>query len=187
MFIQNVNIDLECLRTELNLNIVFGIKDNLSKKFNQNDWTIMNQNWFDFNSKTSITENCLWGDEIPRNERSLQNAKLYPVLNANLKQDEMLNLSQYFWIDLNRSKPSKTLINNWKQSLRFSLDDLSSIINLEKMFNNRREMYNLVNINYLIKNVVRSRPINFVASIRNAVHDGYADEVLRMLDEGLKI
>ncbi|CAF0975030.1 unnamed protein product [Brachionus calyciflorus] len=182
LFIQNIDINLECLSTSVNLNLVFGIGDDLSKIFNSTDWTILNKNMSEFTLLTSIVEKDLWPDEI--SDKTLSNAKLYPVLNSNLNSEEMSYLRKYFWIDLKNSKTlNENLVKKWKQSYRYSLEDLSSIINLEEMFQKRRYIFNKANIDYLVKSVVENRPIQFNSILRNSIRDGFANEILTYFDQ----
>jgi hypothetical protein len=186
LFIQNIEIFLECFKTHLNLNIVFGMNDNLMKKFTNENWTIMNEKWSDFvKDNPTISENDLWpqSEIIDLNERSLINAKLYPIIHLNLNEAEMNHLRQFFWIDFKSKVRSSLLIKKWKQSVRVSIEDIISMINLEKLFENRRHIYNIINSNHIIDCILKSKPTKFTSLIRNAIYDGYSNELLSYLEE----
>ena len=192
IFVQNVPLNIDSLKSSVSINIVFGIYDNLSLKFSpdkDSSWTIMNQSWTDFNQSTLITEEDLWpsmGRKSGRSgERSLFNAKLYPVLHPHLTVEDMSQLNQNFWMDLIKQTRNVSLVGKWRESLRLSLEEIGSLVDLEKMFENRRRLFNIVNARHLVKSVTEKKPIKFGSLIKNAVHDGYAKEILKLLDEGL--
>jgi hypothetical protein len=160
------------------MNIVFGIKDNLSISFNEKMWTFMNDDWLTFREKTSflIDENDFWDRDICLSERCLKNAKLYPLFNMEktIKSD--------FWIDLR--KKSSDDIKSWKKSFRLSIEDILKSSDISKAFQNRRNIFNLVNLKTLVTSVVQNKVIQFSDIIRNSVLDGYAFELLRLFDDG---
>jgi hypothetical protein len=184
VFVQNIEIKLGSLNVETNVNIVFGIDDDLTKQFCENDdWTIMNEMWSSFSKKTGINQNDLW-PLCALNERNLANAKLYPIFNLNLSKEEMSYMSRYFLIDLISSQFSTNNVIKWKQSVRLSLEELGSHVDLEKLLANRRFIFNLVNIERLIDSIIKNKPIEFNYLIKNAIRDGFAERVLNLLDEG---
>ena len=160
------------------MNIVFGIKDNLSISFNEKMWTFMNDDWLTFREKTSflIDENDFWDRDICLSERCLKNAKLYPLFNMekSIKSD--------FWID--PRKKSSDDIKSWKKSFRLSIEDILKSSDISKAFQNRRNIFNLVNLKTLVTSVVQNKVIQFSDIIRNSVLDGYAFELLRLFDDG---
>ncbi len=183
LFLQNVSLNIDSLKTSIELSIVFGTKDNLVAKLNET-WTIMNQMWSDFKQNTLINEHDLWPASLSQNERTLFNAKLYPIFHSHLNVEEMRQLNLYFWLDIIKHPRNPLAVNKWRDSLRLSLEEIGSLVNLEKMFENRRRLFNIVSTRHLAKSVIEKRPINFKSLIQNAVHDGYAHEILKLLDEG---
>jgi hypothetical protein len=148
----------------------------------------MNQSWSEFKQSSLIDAEDLWpsAGKSARNgsERTLFNAKLYSIFHPHLTVDEMSLLNQNFWMDLIKHPQNSSLVNKWRESLRLSLEELSSLIDLEKLFDNRRRLFNTVNAQHLVKSVIEKRSIKFSSLINNAVHDGYANEILKLLDDG---
>ncbi len=175
---------MECFKTDLNLNVVFGVNDNLTKKFTDQNWSIMNEKWSDFVKDTLISENDLWpqSEIMDSNERSLLNAKLYPIIHLNLNEIEMSQLRQYFWVYFKSKNKSPLLIKKWKQSVRVSIEDIISMINLEKLFKNRRHVHNIVNANHIIDCILKSKPSKFTSLITSIIRDGYSHELLSLLE-----
>ena len=183
MFVQSVELNLEYFNSTAKLNIVFGIRDDLMSTFNDKDWTIMNESWPRFKERTNclIKESDLWDSEVEPSSRRLMNAKLYSLINASDTKIETDDMNQYFWINANKSNE---LVKKWKQSLRLSLQDIVLNLDYSKTFKTRRNIFNLINLNSLVKNVVDNKVIPFNEIIRNTIHDGYAKEILRLFDEG---
>ena len=187
LFVQKVNINVECFKTTFKLNIVLGINDSLLLPFGEANWTFMNGDWLKFREKTKnlIDDTDLWDRQIGSNERCLRNAKLYPIFNlSHVKalKTEMRDFNQFFWI--NSQKMSEDCIKMWKQSYRISIEDILKSSDISKVFQNRRNIFNLVNIKTLVKSVVLNKAIQFNDIIRNAVLDGYSTELLKLFDEG---
>lgn len=180
-------MNFECLSSLINLNVVFGLNDNLTKCFNEEDWSLMNVKFSDLNSNTGIKSTDLWSSDLDNNKKTLLNAKLYPLVNSNLNKQEMDELSCFFWINLlnNPLSSNPILINNWRQSLRLSLEDIITIVNLEALFMHRRKVFNLINNKMLVRSVIDSKQIEFNSIIRNAIYDGYGNEILKLFDEGI--
>lgn len=109
LFIQNVNINIECLDTTVNLNVVFGVTDNLTAVFDRTNWKIMNQNWNEFSEKTNIIEDDLWSSNIKSDARNLMNAKLYTVVNTHMDSEKMSLLNEFFWIEIFNCKKKEDL------------------------------------------------------------------------------
>lgn len=186
MFIQRACLQLDSLNVETSVHIVFGIYDNLTKRFNDDNdptWTIINQSWTEFSRRYGISTDDLWPSS--RN-RTLSNAKLFPIFSLGLSKDEMAHLSHYFWLELIESSTlvNATTLAKWKQSVRLSLEEIGSHVNLEKILANRRRLFNLASTRSLVDSIVNNTPIPFASLIRNAVHDGYAHHMLNLLDEG---
>lgn len=182
IFIQNIPIDLHCLKKEVNLSVVFGVTDELNKIFSECQWTIMNQSWMEFSALTSIVESDLWSDEIAPRSRCLMNAKLYPVVNLYLEEDEMIEMRDFCWINLLDSNEKNLMVKKWRQSMRLSIEEVLDLKKLEKIFAKRRFITNSVRSEMLVKQVIASKSIRFDALIRNIVHDGYSNEILESFD-----
>ena len=148
---------------------------------NNSKYKIFNENWQDFKTKTTINESDLWSNDMDQTKRTLFNAKLFSLLHSGSCEIERNNLSDFFWIEMSKKTPS--LVNKWRNSLRLSLEDIFPIINLEKVFNNRRFIFNCINTDLLINHIVENKVTQFIPLIKNSVHDGYIDNVLKRLDE----
>lgn len=170
------------------MHIVFGVEDNLSQTFKPADaknWKIMNEPWSEFSSRTQIVDSDLWpADAVDANERTLFNAKLYPIFNSTSSKEEMTYLSRYFLIDLTRVDfQNASMVKKWRQSVRLSLENIGSIVRLESLFDNRRKLFNSVNVNYLIESILANRPIEFNRIIAHSIRDGCGEQILSLLDE----
>ena len=183
-YVQNVDLNCECNGSTLNLNIVFGCKDNLNKIFNESNWSIMNKSWQQFKLETSINEIDLWDDNTALDKRSLTNARLYPYISLYLDKDEMSSLSQYFWIDLMSSSQKSILVKKWRESSRLSLENVFAMLNYEQLFTRRRRVFNTINVKFLVEHVIENKSIQFNSLIRSAVYDGYANKILKSFDKG---
>ncbi len=148
------------------------------------NWTIMNQSWPDFKQSSLINENDLWPATCNIDECTLFNAKLYPIFHSHLTVEEMRLLNLNFWMDLIKHPRSGVIVSKWRESLRLSLEEIGSLVNLERTFENRRRLFNAVNTRHLVKSVMEKRPIKFNSLIQNAVHDGCAQDILKLFDEG---
>jgi len=148
---------------------------------NDSKFKIFNENWQEFKKKTTINESDLWPNDMDQTKRTLFNAKLFSLLHSGSCEIERNNLSDFFWIEMSKKTPS--LVNKWRNSLRLSLEDIFPIINLEKVFNNRRFIFNCINTDLLINHIVENKVTQFIPLIKNSVHDGYIDNVLKRLDE----
>lgn len=148
------------------------------------EWLIMNEKWSEFSRRTTITEFDLWNQTTA--PCSLWNAKLYPLINPSLSKVEMATLSRFFWIDSHGSggKLSSDLVVKWRNSLRLSLEDILAILSLKDLFQQRRLIFNNINSRHLVDSIVSNTCIPFRNLIRNAIYDGYADELLKLLDDG---
>lgn len=179
LHIQQVEIQLESLSKSLSILIVFGIKDNLQAEFNPNDkWTIFNMPWSQFSRQTGITENDLW--DTSAQQKNLFTAKLYPVFNLRLNEIEMNKLRDSF---LNVSSYRREFFQEWSYSTRLSLSDIIELVNIEKIFLNRREISNKISIRNLIDAILKTQSINYNSIIKNIIKEGYANRLLDSLDE----
>ena len=168
---------------EVSVNLVFGLNDNFRVSLDPNNnvsFTLFNEKWQDFKAKTGINESDLWPSDIELKDRNLLNAKLYSMIHSG-SSDERNYLSEFFWLETNEKK--KNFVNKWRNSLRLSLEDIIAITNLDKLFVKRRSIYNSVNTDFLVSHIVESKVTQFLPLIRNAIHDGYATDILTKLDE----
>lgn len=190
IFLQNVKLNIECIKATVSVNIVFGLTDNLGLRLEPttlSEFKIMNLSWCEFKSKTKINESDLWPlyriGELDSG-RTLLNAKIYPIFHAELSRNELFELSRTFWLDIiHHPRSSATLVNKWKESQRVSLEEIGTMVDLASLFENRRRLFNLVNGQHLVNSVLVKRGIQFGSLIRNAVHDGFAHELLGLFDE----
>ena len=67
--------------------------------------------------------------------------------------------------------------------MRLSLEDILLAQNQTKLFENRRSILNRINAERLVSHVIESRSLPFISLIRNAVYDGYANDILQKLDQ----
>lgn len=187
LFVQNVSVYLECFQVECNLNVVFGLNDNLTRVFSGSlgdKWLLMNDEWTNFKSKYAIQEEDLW-PAMNVEQRTLFNAKLFPLMNASLNQVEMSELRNWIWINLKLNPANnRTLVQKWQQSLRLSLEDLVCYVQLDRTFEHRRQIANLVNSKHLINSIVANKCIQFHVLIRNVIKDGFANQLLSLFDQG---
>ena len=179
-FIQKININFEALKYPIPILIAFGMQDNLKTPFNNNRWTIMNRNWMEFSKETQITENDLWEARIEdKSKRTLLNAKLYIWLDplSELQTNDIFN-------QLHMSLFTKDIfqLNIWRRCIRYSLEDIMLIADLDKTFEKRSKIDDKIKINIFIANVCRNKPMNFLASIRYHILDGSVDDLLKGLD-----
>ena len=232
LFVQCVELNAECFKTSIQLNVVFGMRDNLSATFDSDGdntqcvpeyvfnsdtmksdiidlivvymfrWTLMNEPWSSFTARTSIDASDLWplsnGGGVTR--RSWLNAKLYPVMHMALTDAEMSDMRLFFWTNLMTTtttlrplgsscvagavsnNSNSNSVKKWRQSVRFSVEEIVLLVSLAKLFERRRRLFNRVSTSYLVESVVHMRPIHFARFTRNAIHDGYAEHILRLLE-----
>jgi hypothetical protein len=168
---------------EVSVNLVFGLNDNFGISLDPNNnvsFTLFNEKWEDFKANSGINESDLWPSDIEPKNRTLLNAKLYSMVHSG-SSDERNYLSEFFWLEANEKK--KNFVNKWRNSLRLSLEDIIAITNLDKLFAKRRSINSCVNTDFLVSHIVENKVTQFLPLIRNAVHDGYATEILTKLDE----
>lgn len=158
------------------------MNDNLTAQYDCNNWSVVNCTMSKFSTLTSINEKDLWPEKIEC--KNLFNAKLFPILNSNLNNEEMNYFRKYFWLDLiNSNFVNENLVNKWKKSFRYSLEDISPFLNLQKLFQRRRSIFNQINIHFLVNSVLNNHSIKFASIIRNSILDGFALDILTKFDE----
>ncbi len=111
LFIQNINVNIESLNISIDLNVVFGVEDNLTETFNSSNWKIMNKNWKEFSMESTIVENDLWNSNIKLEARNLMNARLYTVVNTHIDGEKMDFLNEFFWIEIVNNKENTDLVD----------------------------------------------------------------------------
>lgn len=194
---QSCHVKLDSLNVETSLNVVLGTNDNPSQAFDEAAaaaaWSIMNESWTSLSRRLGIEASDLWptsqsGGGGEQENRTLFNAKLYPIFNLSLSKDEMAYLSEYFWLDMisarQQQQQQSGLVAKWRQSVRLSLEQIGAHVNLGKLLDQRRYLFNMASIQLLTDSIIHNRPINFVSLIRNSVRDGYAQHLLNLLDQG---
>jgi hypothetical protein len=191
VFMQTINVRLDCFEKDLTVSVVFGLNDDFNKTFGQENWKIMNMDWQQFKVRTGINESDLWSEDLNTDCRRLTNARLFPLIHSSLSSDELFLISNYFWLDLLNDESNTFLLNKnsilankWRSSFRLSLDELLLVIDMQTLFTNRRNIFNTISNAYLVKSVVENRCIKFRSLLNNAIQDGYGNSILRQFDEG---
>jgi hypothetical protein len=165
---------------EINSYMIFGRYDNLTTNFNSSNWTIMNKKWSEFKLINNINEIDLWNN-TPQDKRTLMNAKLYPVIHLHLSPTEIESFCLNFW--LHPSKRNKLAYSKWRESTRFSIEDIINQTNTDNLFTTRRHISNIIKFQSLTNAIIDKRPINYISEIHNPVYDGYGEELLEELDK----
>lgn len=108
----------------------------------------------------------------------MYNAKLYPWINfIDDAPDEEYKLC---FLDLDNFK-----VEAWRKSLRFSLEDISKLIDMEDLFNRRCWISNIINVTVFIDSIVKNKYFDYNSMIKKLISDGYTEQLLCALDHGL--
>ncbi|KAF6026786.1 FUK [Bugula neritina] len=116
--------------------VIFGGSDSFTETFESG--TFCNDSWEKFFAKVDCTANNIWSPSCKPEDRTLGNARLYPVMS--------LGCSGYVYADtLMWMQPGETLrpslLSRWKSSWRLSLVELMQIVDYEEEFSWRRRLY----------------------------------------------
>ena len=179
-FIQKIDINFEALKTSVPIIIAFGMLDNLSMPFNNENWTILNKTWSEFSRQTLINENDLWDADTEAKSRTLLNAKLYIWLDP---FSELQISDSFNQIHASLFTEGIFQVNIWRRCARFSLEDLMQIADVDTTFANRSQIENKIKVKFFIENVCKNRPMNFLASISYHILNGSIYDLLKSLDE----
>ena len=115
------------------------------------------------------------------NKRTLFNARLYAIINPKLTENEMKIVNQILFMHAQ----SKQYYKNWKNSVRFSLEEIMMSTNLTKIIDNRRKVLNTINNSIFVESIIKNKSIQFVPIIKNSISEGFGHTILDELDNGI--
>ncbi|OQV21505.1 L-fucose kinase [Hypsibius exemplaris] len=161
--------------------VVFGMTDVLMGKFSATTSTYCNIPWPDFMMSSQINETDLWPSSTGM--KTLWNAKLFPVLTDSGEP----TLDTLFWAfhpaRQHRLRSGYPEVDKWRSSWRFSFDDIFKAIDVAAEFASRRALFNDVLGEILRQKLLHSEDFNFLPYFRSAAADGFAQQLLTVLDD----
>ncbi|KAM6063869.1 L-fucose kinase isoform 6-T7 [Theristicus caerulescens] len=140
--------------------------------------TYLNMPWAEFFHRTGIREGDLWDAETPRRSRCLLSARLFPVLHA----CEALGLEDVLWL-LDPVAAAGERLARWRAAWRMSWQELLPCLDKAAELAARRALFFLQGQHKVRRVLLGCQDSSLLPLARSAVHEGYHEAVLGMLDE----
>ncbi|WAR12484.1 FCSK-like protein, partial [Mya arenaria] len=166
----NVDPSSVIINSLLHENVSVGTKCVISHSHIQGDVIV---------AKDSVITGLVTGPE-ETDDQTIETALLFPVFHA----IERVGLTEILWLQgVIQDSDDKHILRRWKSSWRLSLRDIQKLIDFEKEFNARRELFYTVGEFDLKRALLNQENKGFRAFYNSAVVEGYTQHVLGVLDE----
>ncbi|XP_052816143.1 L-fucose kinase-like [Mya arenaria] len=180
MIIQCFNIYLPFLGRSMYVMTTHGRFDNIQSPMWKSTSSFCNDPWMFMMNRTGIIKEDLWGQDCETDDQTIETALLFPVFHA----IERVGLTEILWLQgVIQDSDDKHILRRWKSSWRLSLRDIQKLIDFEKEFNARRELFYTVGEFDLKRALLNQENKGFRAFYNSAVVEGYTQHVLGVLDE----
>ncbi|NXL46302.1 FUK kinase, partial [Podilymbus podiceps] len=140
--------------------------------------TYLNMPWAEFFCRTGIREGDLWDAEMPRRNRCLLSARLFPVLHAH----EALGLEDVLWL-LAPAAVAGEQLARWRAAWRMSWQELLPCLDKAAELGARRDLFFLQGQRKVRRVLLGWQDSSLLPLARSAVHEGYHEAMLGTLDE----
>ncbi|CAF0902210.1 unnamed protein product [Didymodactylos carnosus] len=165
--------------SHLDVYTILGTIDNVDRSFRHEQFTILNMSWTTFSQQTKINESDLWPDIYTNSpdKCTLFNAKLYPIFNFALE----LTLTQsLLWLCQGQSGG---FIQQWKSSMRLSLEEILNYTNIRQELQRRRDLYHIILREKIIEILLdKINNQSYLPLLKQTIFDGYSHQLLKTLD-----
>lgn len=161
--------------------VVFGVNDELQNAFASSSSTYCNKPWKLFFERTGISPEEVWIG-VPENYRNLWNAKLFSVAHP---FDEDTSKGDIFWLASTGVSEitSQQKLTRWRSSLRLSLNDIMSSIDMSAEFSWKKKLWFDIG-KAEVENTLRSCRSNCILPFfKSCVREGFQTEILEVLDQ----
>ncbi|XP_077982248.1 L-fucose kinase-like isoform X2 [Glandiceps talaboti] len=179
--LQGINITLggpSTDRKSCKVYTVMGKYDNLQTTYVKGTSTFCNSPWVIFLRRTGIDKEDLWPADKTDYDRTLFNAKLYPVWHCT----EDVGIQEVLWLQGAEVKDSDKMLQRWKYSWRLSLQEILPCIDVSVEFQWRRDLFYDI-AQHQMKDVLRgTQSKGLLPYFKSAVVDGYSEQILDTLD-----
>ncbi|XP_041455292.1 L-fucose kinase-like [Lytechinus variegatus] len=177
IFLQGFNL---CLghypRIKTRVYTVMGKFDSVMTPFVKGTSTFCNSPWAVFFTRTGVDREDLWAANLSDYERTLYNAKLFPVMAC----QNSIGMKEALWL-LNGEK-DEDMLERWRSAWRLSLEEIMTNIDLSSEFQWRREMFTDVGLIRVEDILMNSRNQGVLPFLKCAVIEGCAQQMLDTLD-----
>ncbi|XP_075290022.1 L-fucose kinase isoform X2 [Opisthocomus hoazin] len=140
--------------------------------------TYLNVPWAEFFRRTGVREGDLWDAETPWSSRCLLSARLFPVLHA----CEALGLEDVLWL-LAPAAVAGERLARWRAAWRMSWQELLPCLDKAAELGARRALFFLQGQRKVRRVLLGRQDRSLLPLARSAVHEGYHQAMLDMLDE----
>ncbi|XP_022083958.1 L-fucose kinase-like [Acanthaster planci] len=158
---------------------VMGRFDSFETPYVKGTSTFCNSPWIVFLTRTGIDREDLWPTNQTDYDRTLFNAKLFPVWN--LRED--VGIAETLWLE--GGGQDAGMLARWRLSWRLSFEDILSCVNLSAEFAWRRELFYGMG-RHRVKDVLLAGDNQILMPfLRSAAVEGYAVQILETVDQGI--
>ncbi|KAL9974567.1 hypothetical protein ACROYT_G011618 [Oculina patagonica] len=191
--------------------VVFGVYDDLQMPYTALNSTFCNTSWKTFLDRTGITPEDVWIG-VPEQDRCLWNAKLFPVYPNEARENNTSNMlwlimatssgrkSNHNITDANldivnqsntnsiflfgsRSYGLQDLIQRWRSSLRLSLKEILSLIDLTAEFEWKKKLWFEIGKAQVENTLKNCRNDCLLPFFKSCVKEGFEKDILEILDQ----
>ncbi|XP_071785812.1 L-fucose kinase-like [Asterias amurensis] len=180
IFLQGFHVRLGgSLKTTRMVYTVLGKFDNLDTPYVKGTSTICNSPWIVFLTRTGIDKEDLWSTHQTDYERTLFNAKLFPVWNI----QEDVGIRDTLWLEGGELDP--IMLARWRSSWRLSLEEILSCVDLTAEFAWRRDVFYDGGRRRVREVLIRGGNQILMPFFRSAAVEGYCQQTLECIDQGI--
>nr|XP_058947524.1 L-fucose kinase-like [Pocillopora verrucosa] len=164
--------------------VVFGIHDELQIPASSPNSSYCNKPWKVLFGGTGINPEEVWIG-VPEEQRSLYNAKLFPVVRPfdvlleDAGKDDMLWLASTGVSDI----PDRQVLNRWRSSLRLSLKDILNAVDMSAEFSWRKKLWFEIGKTEVEETLKNCESNCLVPFFKSCGKEGFAMQILEVLDE----
>ncbi|XP_031572889.1 L-fucose kinase-like [Actinia tenebrosa] len=164
--------------------VVFGINDNPENLVsNEASGTFCNKTWKTFFERTGIKSTDLWMHGLPEENRNLFNARLFPVVHHIGNDSDDPPLYDCLWLaGINVKTSNETMIQRWFSSLRVSLKEILSNIDLGVEFYARRQLFFDIGRRHVEAALMGGTNECFLPFLKTCAVEGFHKEILETMD-----
>ncbi|XP_063440263.1 L-fucose kinase-like isoform X2 [Mytilus trossulus] len=138
-----------------------------------------NSPWIVMMNRTGMIKEDLWSSDIDNDSQLIMTAKLFPVFHAT----EQVGLKEILWLQGQTEDKDGSILKRWRSSWRLSLQEILDLVNIEEEFHWKRQLFYDVCQRNIEDGLKEKKNIGFRSIYTSAVIDGFADDILKTLDE----